>query len=261
MRDYVAVLGDDLALCPGLEELSREELTALVREQAGLIIELREANAALKERVRAWSGTFRANSGNSSMPPSSDDLPGRTRPAPKRAKNSGRRQGMMSIISKPLLVDQFAAGAACRRRARPRVAVPNLLGVDGALRALAEPSTVDDMRRRAFLGGVVAASVGSALGNGPDATHIKPASYYATALHTLIDNDNIYGSADVIPRAEAHIVEIGRAWANTQGRDRAELVHLRARFAELAAWLYEDLGNHTLGDRSDPQNPARLRHA
>lgn len=33
------------------------------------------------------------NSGNSSMPPSSDDLPGRAKPTPKRAKNSGRKPG------------------------------------------------------------------------------------------------------------------------------------------------------------------------
>jgi hypothetical protein len=69
-----------------MEELSREELIALV-------VQLREANAALEERLRRLERQVGRNSGNSSMPPSSDDLPGRTKPAPKRAKSSGRRRG------------------------------------------------------------------------------------------------------------------------------------------------------------------------
>jgi hypothetical protein len=76
-----------------LEELSREELIAFALEQAGVIVELREANAALEERVRRLERLVSRNSGNSSMPPSSDDLPGRAKPAPKRAKNSGRKRG------------------------------------------------------------------------------------------------------------------------------------------------------------------------
>ena len=70
----------------GLEELSREELIALV-------LRLRESNVALEERVRRLERQSSRNSGNSSMPPSSDDLPGRTKPTPKRAKNLGRKRG------------------------------------------------------------------------------------------------------------------------------------------------------------------------
>jgi hypothetical protein len=77
----------------GLEELSREELIALTRGQAALIAQLREANAALEERVRRLERQVSRNSGNSSFPPSTDDLPGRVRPAPKRAKNTGRGRG------------------------------------------------------------------------------------------------------------------------------------------------------------------------
>jgi len=76
-----------------LEEFSREELIALVLEQAGVIVQLREANAALEERVRGLERQASRNSGNSSLPPSSDDLPGRTKPTPKRTKNSGRTRG------------------------------------------------------------------------------------------------------------------------------------------------------------------------
>jgi hypothetical protein len=69
-----------------LEELSREELIALV-------LRLRESNVVLEERVRQLERQVSRNSGNSSMPPSSDDLPGRVEPTPKRAKNSGRKRG------------------------------------------------------------------------------------------------------------------------------------------------------------------------
>jgi transposase len=70
----------------GLEELSREELIALV-------LRLRESNVALEERVRQLERRASRNSGNSSISPSSDDLPGRVRPAPERAENSGRKRG------------------------------------------------------------------------------------------------------------------------------------------------------------------------
>jgi hypothetical protein len=76
-----------------LDELSRDELIALVREQAGVIVGLREANVALEGRVRQLERQISRNSGNSSMPPASDDLPGRTKPVPKRAKGSGRKRG------------------------------------------------------------------------------------------------------------------------------------------------------------------------
>jgi hypothetical protein len=69
-----------------LEELSREELVALVKR-------LLEANAALEERVRCLERQVSRNSSNSSMPPSTDGLPGRTNPAPARSKSSGRRRG------------------------------------------------------------------------------------------------------------------------------------------------------------------------
>jgi transposase len=69
-----------------LEELSRGELIALVQR-------LLEANAALEERVRQLERQLSRNSGNSSMPPSSDDVPGRSKPAPKREKSAGRSRG------------------------------------------------------------------------------------------------------------------------------------------------------------------------
>jgi hypothetical protein len=76
-----------------LEELSREELIAFARQQVALVAALREANAALEERVRRLERQVSRNSANSSMPPSGDDLPGRNKPARKRARGMGRKRG------------------------------------------------------------------------------------------------------------------------------------------------------------------------
>ena len=73
----------DLVVSTGLEEMSREELIALSR---GLLAE----NAELRERVTRLERLVSRNSGNSGMPPSSDDLPGRS--APKTtSKRAGKR--------------------------------------------------------------------------------------------------------------------------------------------------------------------------
>lgn len=58
-----------------------------------VIEELRAANARLVERVTALERIVGRNSGNSSMPPSSDDLPGRPKPPPKPVRGSGRTRG------------------------------------------------------------------------------------------------------------------------------------------------------------------------
>ena len=65
----------------------------VIAEQAAAIEELSRANAELLERVRALERALGRNSGNSSMPPSSDDLPGRTKPARRAARGSGRKRG------------------------------------------------------------------------------------------------------------------------------------------------------------------------
>lgn len=69
------------------EEMSREELIALVGEQAARIAELEGRLARLEHLLSR-------NSANSSMPPSRDDDPGKTPPVkPKRRAGSGRRKG------------------------------------------------------------------------------------------------------------------------------------------------------------------------
>ena len=65
----------------------------MIAEQARAIEELSAANARLVERVAQLERMASRNSGNSSMPPSSDELPGKTKPALKPVKGSGRARG------------------------------------------------------------------------------------------------------------------------------------------------------------------------
>ena len=85
-----------------LEELSREELIAVVRDQAAQLsdqaVRLAEQAAEL-ERLRVEVEQIKRlisrNSGNSSMPPSSDDVPGKGRPSGPvgRKSKTDRKRG------------------------------------------------------------------------------------------------------------------------------------------------------------------------
>jgi transposase len=75
-----------------LEGWSREDLIALVRAQSGRIVELEEANKELAAKLARLEHLLSRNSGNSSMPPSRDDDPGRSAPKPKRAGGGGSKK-------------------------------------------------------------------------------------------------------------------------------------------------------------------------
>ena len=71
-----------------------------ISEQRELIGELQDAVgvqadqvAALREQVARLERLISRNSGNSSMPPSADDQPGKKPPAPKERQQKGRRPG------------------------------------------------------------------------------------------------------------------------------------------------------------------------
>ncbi|WP_325051161.1 IS66 family transposase [Micromonospora craniellae] len=80
---------------PGLEELSREELIGLTRRLIVQVEQLTQANRELTDRVARLERLVSRNSGNSGMPPSKDDDPGRTPPAevstPVPAAGAGKR--------------------------------------------------------------------------------------------------------------------------------------------------------------------------
>jgi hypothetical protein len=77
---------------PDPDELSREELIALVREQAQQLEQVRAENAELRARLDRLERLLSRNSGNSSMPPSTDDLPGRTPPADAPSGGTGAKR-------------------------------------------------------------------------------------------------------------------------------------------------------------------------
>jgi transposase len=104
----------------GLEELSRAELIELASGQARRIGELEAENAELGKRLERLERLVSRNSGNSSMPPSSDEAPGKTPPRRERraAQRAGRKRGKqggaeghaLAWAPDPLVVDHRPAG-------------------------------------------------------------------------------------------------------------------------------------------------------
>jgi transposase len=84
---------------PAPEEMSRDELIAVVGRQAGQITvmagqiaDLSEANEVLAAKLARLEHLLSRNSKNSSSPPSRDDDPGRTPPEDKRRRGGGPRR-------------------------------------------------------------------------------------------------------------------------------------------------------------------------
>ena len=77
------------------EEPPADPRDALIREQAERIAALEAVVADLRERLEAAERSGSRNSGNSSMPPSSDDLPGRKPPRKQRraAERAEKKRG------------------------------------------------------------------------------------------------------------------------------------------------------------------------
>ena len=73
--------------------MSRDELVALAAGQAGQITALRAVNEQLAAKLARLEHLLSRNSGNSSMPPSKDDEPGKTPPAAKRRGGPQRLRG------------------------------------------------------------------------------------------------------------------------------------------------------------------------
>jgi transposase len=96
---------DDLAAVAGIADVLGEMLEAKNADLAGLekrngqlsaqVADLSGQVSALLERVARLERASSRNSGNSGMPPSADDLPGREAPAPKpkRGRGGKKKQG------------------------------------------------------------------------------------------------------------------------------------------------------------------------
>ncbi len=88
---FVAVPADDLAVVAGLQELIGvlESRNADLESRNG---ELSGRVAELEERLARLERLLSRNSGNSGMPPSLDDVPGKTPPAAKPGRGNGKKK-------------------------------------------------------------------------------------------------------------------------------------------------------------------------
>jgi hypothetical protein len=68
-------------------------LRMLLEDKDAQIAALKKQNAGLAERVARLERLISRNSGNSSMPPSTDDLPGKKPPERRPRRGGGRRSG------------------------------------------------------------------------------------------------------------------------------------------------------------------------
>jgi len=78
---------------PPTDDCSRDELLALIAGQHQTITSQDQTISLLQERVADLERRLGRNSGNSSLPPSTDDRPGVNRAARRGAKPTGRRRG------------------------------------------------------------------------------------------------------------------------------------------------------------------------
>jgi transposase len=76
----------------GYEPLSRAELLVLLAERDARVAQLEAENAELARRVARLERLISRNSGNSSMAPSGDDLPGRRPPREKPRRGGWKRR-------------------------------------------------------------------------------------------------------------------------------------------------------------------------
>ena len=71
---------------------ANERLRMLGGDKDAVIADLRARNAELEERVARLERLICRNSGNSSMPPSADDQPGKQPPEPRKRRGGGQRK-------------------------------------------------------------------------------------------------------------------------------------------------------------------------
>ena len=76
----------------GYEALPRDELLGVLADRDRQVAELERVIGELRDKVARLERLVSRNSGNSSMPPSADDLPGRTPPRPRKKRDGRKRR-------------------------------------------------------------------------------------------------------------------------------------------------------------------------
>jgi DNA-binding XRE family transcriptional regulator/tetratricopeptide (TPR) repeat protein len=117
----------------------------------------------------------------------------------------------------------------------------------------------DPMKRRDFTRGLVGAGMmvalapfdraGSAASGGPlvgdmaELEDVHPIEHLSRVRAVLVDSDNLLGPRPVIPTVVRYIGLIQRLRERHGGTDGQALLHMKARYAEFAGWLYQDAGD------------------
>lgn len=101
--------------------------------------------------------------------------------------------------------------------------------------------------RRQFIQGLGAAAAASVLGSVPAApaadADVKPIAHFRAAHRLLIDTDNMLGAASALPGVHDQLRSLQSIRQTVRGGDARELMDMQTRFAELAGWLCQDLGD------------------
>jgi hypothetical protein len=119
-----------------------------------------------------------------------------------------------------------------------------------------------NVSRRFFMKGVAAAAVGAALppvnptsgvpallaAGATSAPDENPVEHLEKMRRALIDSDNLFGPAHVIPMATRHIKLIDSLRRGRRGPDQRALLRIQSKFAEFAGWLHQDHGDHAGAD-------------
>lgn len=71
-----------------------------------------------------------------------------------------------------------------------------------------------------------------------------PAEHFVEIRQVLVDADNLYGPSRVLPSVYEQLSLLDQLLGQAEGADRNTVAFLKAQFAEFAAWLNQDLGDH-----------------
>jgi tetratricopeptide (TPR) repeat protein len=97
------------------------------------------------------------------------------------------------------------------------------------------------------LGAMAAASVAPAAtprSTPPAGADLVPIEHFQRMRAVLIDSDNLFGAGRALPGAYEQLRLLGQLQRAANGADAWAVVDLRAQFAELCAWLNQDLGDN-----------------
>lgn len=92
----------------------------------------------------------------------------------------------------------------------------------------------------AVLASVPSTALAESVRSSPADAGVKPIEHLRLMYRSLVDSDNLFGSAHALPGTHDQLRIVDRLCKDTRGEDRRQLLLLRAQFAESMAWLTQD---------------------